>query len=257
MIRIGTVYPIIYLMLEQRWLTLDQLCGTLRMSKDQIKWLKRQGLLVTIGDRGNVRYLDPTPEHAEKLRMGAILLGKLVFIPPDLDELALLTLREVAEICGWTVGYARLFMHKHKDVPRVKINSQVTLYSVMAVREILWRRQDRKLSAQRSPFLISELVEFFRSYYAETKEDSPTDAQFLADQKIQRKLELIVRRAERDQVLAKGDLASKVELARKVVQILEFTTPQEQALPSSLPSACDAPTEPHSPRPEDAEHRRS
>jgi hypothetical protein len=210
---------------EQRWLTLDMLSSILRLPKPYIKELTRQGFLVTIGKHELKRWLDPTPEYQEKLRLAAVIQGRVQFVPPDISEIALLSLREVAELCGWTLSYARIYV-KRNPVPRFKVNPRLDLYSIRTVREILWRRQGRKLSKQRSPFLIQELIEFVQREHARESADIPTDAEYAADEKIQRKLEAIVRRSEKDQEVAKEDFASKVELARKIAQILDSAKPQ-------------------------------
>lgn len=230
--------------MEQRWLTLDALATKLRLPATYIKELTKQHYLVSIGVADKKRWLDPTPEYAEKLRLAAIIHGDQMHVPPDISEIALLTLREVAELCGWKLGYARLYMKKNKEIPRFKVNSQLHLYSIVTVREILWRRQGRRHSKQRSPFLITELVEWVRKQHEEETADTITDAQYAADDKVMRKLEAIVRRSEKDQISGKHDFASKVELARKIVQILESATPL------GIPSECDGPSEPRSPAPE-------
>lgn len=206
---------------EQNWLTIDQISYKLHLAKPYIKELTRQKFLVTIGTADKKRWLDPTPEYAEKLRLAAILHNDALFVPTDISEIALLSLREVAVLCGWTLRYAQLYMQRHPDTPRFKVNSQLSLYNIRTVREILWRRQGHKTAHQRSPFLIEELVRFVQNEHAKDSADIPTDAAFAADDTIMRKLESIVRRNEADQETAKNDFARKAELARKIVQILE------------------------------------
>jgi hypothetical protein len=206
--------------MEQRWLTLDMLSSVLRLPPTYIKELTRQKFLVTIGARDQQRWLDPTPEYAEKLRLAAVLHHRALFVPPDVSEIALLTLREVAEICGWSLRYAQIFMHKNRQVPRFKVNPQLCLYAIKDVREILWRRQGRKYHKQLSPFLVTELIAFFQKEHDRETKIIPTDAEYVADETIMRKLEAIVRRSEKDQKVAKHDFARKAELARKIVEIL-------------------------------------
>lgn len=216
--------------MEQTWLTLDQISYKLRLSKSYIKTLTGQKFLVTIGTADKKRWLDPTPEYAEKLRLGAILHNDAQHVPPDIAEIALLTLREVAVLCGWTLRYAQLYMQRH-NTPRFRVNSQLSLYSIMTVREILWRRQGHKAAHQRSPFLIEEIVRFVQNEHAEATRDIPTDAEYAADDKLMWKLEAIVRRSEADQAAAKTDFARKAELARKVVQLLDSTRPESRNSP--------------------------
>ena len=213
--------------IEQRWLTIDAVSSTLRLPLPYIRTLTKQGFLVSMGTGDNRRYLDPTPEYAEKLRLAAILHSNAMFVPPDINELFLLTLREVCVLLGWKLNYGRLYMKRNPEIPRFRVNSQLHLYTVKTVRELLWKRQGRRLSKQRSPFLIFELVAYVQRQHEEDTQDMPTDAQHAADESFMRKLESIVRRSEKDQVLAKADFARKVELARKVVQILDSARPQE------------------------------
>jgi hypothetical protein len=207
--------------MEQSWLTLDQISFKLRLGKSYIKELTRQKFLVTIGNADKKRWLDPTPDYAQQLRLAAILHSRALFVPPDISEIALLTLREVAILCNWTLRYAQVYMHRNPQVPRFKVNSQLSLYSIRTVREILWRRQGHKAAHQRSPFLIMELVRFVQKEHEAATRDVPTDAEYAADDKIMRKLEAIVTRSEADQAAAKNDFARKAELARRIVQILD------------------------------------
>jgi hypothetical protein len=225
--------------MEKRWLTLDMIASTLRLPASYIKELTKQRYLVTIGSLDKRRWLDPTPEYAEKLRLAAILHDGHMHVPPDINEIALLSLREVAELCGWSVNYARNYMKRYPEIPRFRVNSQLHLYSITTVREILWRRQGRKLSKQRSPFLIAELVAWVKARHEAELQDLPTDAEYAEDDAMMRKLELIVRRSEKDQIASKHDFASKVELARKVVQILENAKP----VPTCLSPEGDGPAE--------------
>jgi hypothetical protein len=208
-------------MTEQQWVTIDMLSHILRLPKPYIREMTKQGFLVTIGKNQNQRWLDPTPEYAEKLRLAAILHSRALFVPPDISEIALLTLREVAVLCGWTLEYARTYMDRYPNTPRFKVNSQLHLYSIKTVREILWRRQGRLHSKQKSPFLVQDIIDFVQREHARETADQPTDAEYAKDDKIMRKLEAIVRRSEKDQEKARQDFAGKVELARRIVAILE------------------------------------
>lgn len=239
----ATTSALIVPMVDQTWLTIDALSYTLRLPTKYIRWLTEKKFLVAIGHGPQKRWLDPTPEYKEQLRMAAVLHHRTLFIPADISELSLVTLRELAELCSWTLSYARIYMKQHPKIPRFRVNSQLHLYSITTVREILWRRQGRRYSKQRSPFLITELVDFVRREHERESADIPTDAEHAADEKIQRKLEAIVRRSDKDQEVAKNDFADKVALARKVVQLLESAKPlpevESQELTEQPVRTCD------------------
>src|SRR5438045_3127326 len=123
--------------MEQRWLSLTGICTSLGLSAPQIKSLVKQRILVTIkAQQGEIRYLDPTPEFAERLRLGESLYCRMWPIPKELDISALLTLREFAQVMGWTMKYARRYC-KEKKVPNTKIGF-TTMYSIATVRGLLW-----------------------------------------------------------------------------------------------------------------------
>jgi hypothetical protein len=124
-------------------------------------------------------------------------------------------------LCGWSLRYAQIYTQNHPEIKRFKVNSQLSLYSIMTVREILWRRQGHKMAHQLSPYLITELIDFVKKEHERDTELIPTDTEYAKDETIMRKLESIVRRSEADQRAAKGDFARKAVLARKIVQILE------------------------------------
>ena len=166
--------------LEQRWLSLSGISTTLNLTPVQIKLLHKQHYLVRIGKRPEeYRYLDPTPEYAERLRLAAVMLSKNSQVNIDLPMTFLLTIREIAEITGWTQRKTIRIIEDNK-VPCWKSKNRARLFSVSAVRDLLWRRSGRKLSKQMSPALISELVVFFRRFQAEEESIVPTDAAFAA-----------------------------------------------------------------------------
>jgi len=205
--------------MEQRWLSLDGICTTLGMSKEQIKYLVSIGALVSLKGKSNMgsnaRYLDPTPEYAEKLKFGEALYGRLHPVPIDIPTTALLTIREVALIMNWKLVYARHYLYE-KKIPAIKVG-RYHLYSVETVRDLLWRRQGRKLSKQRSPFLIQNLIDFFLKYQAEEAEEVPTDIQFAEDDLLQRKL---VRLSKMKDPSALRDFLEKINLTKKIVSLL-------------------------------------
>jgi hypothetical protein len=200
----------------------------LRLPKGYVRELTKRGFFVTIGKGDKQRWLNPTEEYRERLRLAAVLHSRALFVPQDVAELGLLSMREVAVILGWSLRYTQVFMQQHPEVQRFRPNSQLSLFSIMTVRELLWKRQGLRMAMQKSPFLVPELIELFQREHAEETELIPTDAEHEADEKIMRKLESIVRRSEADQRAAKGDFARKAELARKIVQILESAKPSAQ-----------------------------
>jgi hypothetical protein len=212
----------------QRWVTLDALCTILRLPKGCVVSLVERGCLVALWGKGsskynNARFLEPTEEYKQQLRLGAMIHAKLHPTPRDISELALLTVREVATIMGWKMRYAQNYMNENK-VPYIKSGHQHHLYTSQTVRELLWNRQGRKTAGRRSHFLITELIESFQKWYAEDLKDVPTDAQFLADDEIQRKLLRIVEMQQEGQFAAQADFAQKVKLAKQIVQILKDAT---------------------------------
>jgi len=207
--------------MEQRWLSLDGICTRLNISKDHALWLAKKGYLSVIwGNKTNkytaARFLDPTPEYAEKLKFCEAVYGRTFSLPIDIPTTALLTIREVALIMNWKLVYARHYLYE-KKIPAIKVG-RYHLYSVETVRDLLWRRQGRKLSKQRSPFLIQNLIDFFLKYQAEEAEEVPTDIQFAEDDLLQRKL---IRLSKMKDPAALRDFLEKVALAKKVSSSLK------------------------------------
>jgi hypothetical protein len=219
-------------MSEQRWLSLDGLCTILKMNRKQVLWLAKQGFIPVIWGRGrrkirDARFLDPTPEYAQKLILGEAAYGRMFPVPKTLALTGLLSVAEVAEIMGWTVKYAQYFLIYRYKVPSIKLGEKrskgsnvglCNLYTVQAIRNVLWKRGGRKHGQYRGPFLLEDLIKFFRSYYAKECEEVPTDAQFAEDDLLQRKLARLV---EMDNPAAMQSFYDKVALAKKVVELLK------------------------------------
>lgn len=201
---------------EQVWLSLSGICDKLRLTAGQVRTLVNKGCLATIGRKGTpaYRYLDPTPEYAEQLRIGAILHQKAFPVPADLSEKALLTSAECAEILGMSPKMMFRYLQRNA-VPAVKVSKVLFLYSPAFVREAMLRRSKRTLSKQLAPFKIEELVTMFRDRLSAEVSLIPTDAEFAADEKLQLRLSMIVTESQ------KADFAHKVRLAQEIVQILE------------------------------------
>jgi hypothetical protein len=77
------------------------------------------------------------------------------------------------------------------------------------------KRSKRTLSKQLAPFLLSEMIELFRSRLSAEVSLIPTDKEFRADEALQQRLSMIVTESQ------KADFAHKVKLAQEIVQILE------------------------------------
>jgi hypothetical protein len=205
--------------IPQRWLSLSGICTTLNLRPNQVKLLYKQNLLVRIGKRPEEhRYLDPTPEYAERLRLAAVMLSKNPIVP-DLPSTFILTVREVAEIMGWSLRYARTVMAE-KKVPFFKAKNKACLYSVEDVRDLIFKRNGRgRFSKQLSPFLLPEIIAYQRRFQSEEESIVPTDAAFERDEELQKKIRWMMKQPNREVLLA--DFIGKVELAKQVVQTLK------------------------------------
>ena len=202
--------------LPQRWLSLSGISTQLNLTPTQIKTLYEQKLLVRIGKRPNeYRYLDPTPEYAERLRLAAVMLSKNHShnIPIDLPFTSLLTMREIAEIMDWSLHKTVRLLERGK-VPCFKGKNRVRLFSVSDVRDFIWKRNGRK-NKYTAPLLLSELIVYFRRFQAAEEAIVPTDAAFAEDEALQKKIIWLMKQPKREVLLA--DFIQKIELAKTVV----------------------------------------
>jgi len=201
---------------EQVWLSLSGICDKLRLSPAQIRQLTKKGCLAVLKGKSGVeaRYLDPTPEYVEQLRLGAIIHQKHFPVPAGLTEKALLTKGECAELLGLSARMMERYLYRH-TVPSIRVDKKHFLYSPLVVREAMLKRSGRKRHKQLAPFLLDELVTFFSSRLTAELSLIPTDKEFAADEALQRRLSLIVTESQ------KADFARKVKLAQEIVQILE------------------------------------
>ena len=202
----------------QRWLTIEGLCTTLNIGRSHALWLAKKGYLEVIwGPNGKrnveARFLDPTPAYAERLKLCEALYGRTP-LPSNLELNGLLTVREMAEILGWTLKRTRDYVFE-KKIPSIKAG-QYALYSVATVRDIMWRRSGRKLAKQRAPFLITEMIAFFEAMRVRSEEEVPTDDQFQADDLLQRKLARMMQMPSPQRELAMKEFQAKVALAKQV-----------------------------------------
>ena len=202
--------------LPQRWLSLSGICTVLNLTPSQVKTLYRNKFLVRIGKNPpDYRYLDPTPEYAERLRLAAVMLSKNHShnIPIDLPLTSLLTMREIAEIMDWSLHKTVRLLERGK-VPCFKGKNRVRLFSVSDVRDFIWKRNGRK-NKYTAPLLLSELIVYFRRFQAAEEAIVPTDAQFAADEALQKKITWLMKQPNREVLLA--DFIQKVELAKQVL----------------------------------------
>jgi hypothetical protein len=199
--------------LPQRWLSFSGICTTLNLTPYQIQNLYNKGLLVRIGAGTNQRYLDPTPEYAERLRLAAVLLSKNTSLPTNISLCFLLTAREIAEIMGWTVRCATDYLRENK-VPFFQGKANAKFYSVSTVRDFVWRRNGRKLSKQQSPFLITEMIAYFKKFLAAEEAIVPTDAAFREDEELQKKIRWMMSRPSPVRETLLADFVEKLELAK-------------------------------------------
>lgn len=203
---------------QQRWLSLEGICSTLSLSHTNIKYLVNQGVIPIMHTRGKdfktARFLDPTPEFAEKMKLGEALYGRLDPIPHDLDFKCLLTVREVAEIMGWKLYYARKYMKVYK-IQGVRAGKYY-LYPVQTIREFLWKRNGRALAHQRSPFILSRLVAWFLQHHNADNDVIPTDQELAKDDVMMRKLTRISKLKGPRREEALKEFLEKVEMAKMV-----------------------------------------
>jgi len=97
----------------------------------------------------------------------------------------------------------------------VRVDKKHFLYSPLFVRETMLKRSKKTLHKQLAPFLLSEMIELFRSRLSAEVSLIPTDKEFRADEALQQRLSMIVTESQ------KADFAQKVKLAQQVLQILE------------------------------------
>lgn len=213
--------------MDSRWLTIDETCTVLRLNRDTVKRLCREGFLPHIKarkDGSELRILDPTPEYQEKLRLAAMFLHSQYPDIAVLHEKALFTRKELDMIVGWKRKAGDHYLSLHR-IPAVRVRYKMTLYSAETIRKLLWKRSGRKLADGRSPIVLTELIEWFRKWESEQRSLVPTDDLLIEDEAIQRKLGFIARMSEADRLKAEADFTRKVELAKRVVQILESAKP--------------------------------
>jgi hypothetical protein len=202
--------------MEQRWLSKTGICTVLGVSPSVIDTYVKQKFIVRMGKAQSTRYLDPTPEYVEQLKLGQAIHKKTFHEFVDLFTTPLLTPREIMTITRWSMNYTLKYLKQHKT-PGFTIG-KCKLYSPNTLRDILWERQDRKgMSKQMCPFLLAEIIRFFSEYYKGECEEAPTDAQFAEDELLQRKINRMMRLPSEKRVAALSEFMAKVDLAKRVV----------------------------------------
>jgi hypothetical protein len=107
------------------------------------------------------------------------------------------------------------------------------MYSVEAVRKLLWNREGRKRAQKRAPILIEHLIKFFAAQYARANEVVPTDDEFAGDDLLVRKLVRMAKLSPAERVLAMREFYQKVTLAKQ-----EITSQNPIGEPLSSPRLC-------------------
>jgi hypothetical protein len=208
-------------MTDQHWLSLEGICGVLNITRKHALWLAKNGHLAFLPGRtrAEARYLDPTPEYKEKLKRCEAFYGRTHPLPIELDMAPLLSLREIAEIMGWTLHGTRTRAATGRIKGGVRVGAYI-LYPTSVVRDLLWRRRGRKMAKQRAPFLIQELIDFFLARSAEAAEGVPLDVEFAGDDLLQKKLERLARMPHAEREVAMREFYQKVALAKTVAAAL-------------------------------------
>lgn len=135
----------------------------------------------------------------------------------ELDEKALFTSAEVAVLMGWSPTYAAQYLC-HSKVPCIKINPRLRLYSAATVRDLMWRRNGRPRTKQHNPYLLTQLIAWFRKNSAA---EVPTDRQYAEDREMEKRLKRLLRLPKEQQKSAINDFMKKCDLAKRVVQLLD------------------------------------
>ena len=202
-----------------QWLSLTGIASLLQTTPDHIRWLVSNGYLEMIPGKNksfeNARFLDPTPQYAERLRLGEMIYQRRNPIEIDLSEKAIFTKAEVAAILGWSEKYAHLYLHQ-KKTPHVKIGPRLRLYTAKTVRDLLWRRTGRTTSKQRAPFLVTSLIDWFHRQNEAAMDGVPTDLQFAEDDALQKKLERVLTMPSPEKESALRELLIKTDIAKQV-----------------------------------------
>jgi hypothetical protein len=213
--------------MTQRWLSLIGICDLLSTTEKNIKWLVKNGYLEMIPGRGNgkyltARFLDPSPEYAQRLKLAETIYGRRQILPAELNipGASIFTITELAEILGWSAARASRLVVKRKIVS-VAGGPKLRYFSATQIRNILWKRTDRKQAYQRAPYLLQELIDYFWRYEANQRKLVPSDAAFAEDDLLMKKWELMARMDPEDRDLAMQEFLEKVRAAKDIAASLK------------------------------------
>jgi DNA-binding transcriptional MerR regulator len=203
--------------IPQRWLSITGICTVLNLTPSQVLHLYKKGFIVRIGDRpSNHRYLEPTPEYAERLRTAAVMLSKDRYINVELPITFLFTIRELAHLMGWSIYYARLYMQRNTP-PCIQSKNRTKLYTATTIRDLIFKRHGRKMAGKKSPLLLSEVIQYFHRFMAEEESIVPTDEQFKQDDQLMKKIKWAMKAKSPERETMLQDLMEKIELAKEFV----------------------------------------
>jgi hypothetical protein len=213
------------------WLTLEGICDVLHTDERHVTWLAKNGYIEVLWGPGRTRkgarFLDPTPEYAERLRKSELLYGRRQPLPEDFDlpNSPIFTARELGEIMGWDYERTQRFLYKKrktiKAVPLGRHATAIRLFSAATIRDLIWTRNDRSQSKQRAPFLVKEILEWFLRFRQREEQEVPTDTEFQEDDLLQRKLTRLMKMPSPQREAAIQEFLEKVDLAKSFVQAKE------------------------------------
>jgi len=167
-----------------RWLTTQEMALELGVHRSYLSTLVKRGLLVSLGERPNTRYLDPAPELIARIH------------EKHLDYLPLVTSREIAEVCGQKHGTIRqlIWLWKYPSKARGRANSN--LYDRRTVRQIVNHYERIRGRKSRPQGYSPLIVEWLRKWLKE-QEESPDILQQLIEQAVKipdpKRVELIAK----------------------------------------------------------------
>jgi hypothetical protein len=177
---------------------------------------------VKIGDTNSTpRYLDPTPEYAERLRnYQTCHIHDTERLVPDIPSKTLFSAKEVAFLLGWTEKYTWTQVSRRR-VPRVRLG-RFTMFTADTIRDLLWNVRGKRNAKNSCPFLMHELIEWFQKYQAAQDKLLPTDAELAEDDIFKAKLALMMKMPSPRKELAMNEFFEKAEIARSASRALTY-----------------------------------
>ena len=207
-----------------------QMCDRLNVKESTVKSLVKKGYLVKIGETFGARYLDPTDDYAERLKISEMKLGS-IDIPPDMESKYLLTALEFSILSGRTPAGARNYLMKHK-VPHIKCG-KFYLYRVSDIRHSFAKRRQRLLAERYSPFLVQEIIEYFLRVDEEMTAAEPTDEQYRRDEIFKKKIKTLMKKSGEQKEAALNDFFSKVQIAKDFLSLMQEHQKQKKVAQST------------------------